>query len=391
MLGTIVNALAILCGALLGMLLRNGLKEDYKQIVFHGVSLAVLFIGASGAVGNLIQPSSHPILFILSLIIGGLLGQWWNIELRLEHLGHLIQSKLQKGSKGGNLSQGFVSASLLFCVGTMAIMGSLESGLQGVHKTLFAKSILDGVTSVILSSTLGIGVALAGVSVFIYQGLITLLAQWIEPYMTADMIREISTVGGILIFAIGFGVFLNSLSDVLPFYWITGLAFGFILQRSKFCFAAALRDPFLVGSTVLSKALLISIALTTIGFTAIKYGSYINGQEIPGQNVVISISPALIIGGILFGIGMVLAGGCASGILMRSGEGFLTQIIALVFFIIGSTWGAHDFGWWNEKFISKGIKVFLPDIFGWFGAVIIQLLFMASLYIALDRWGSNEN
>ena len=203
MLGTIVNALAILCGALLGMLLRNGLKEDYKQIVFHGVSLAVLFIGASGAIGNMIQPSSHPILFIISLIIGGLLGQWWNIELRLENLGNLIQSKLQKGSKGGNLSQGFVSASLLFCVGTMAIMGSLESGLQGVHKTLFAKSVLDGVTSVILSSTLGIGVALAGVSVFIYQGLITLLAQWIEPYMTADMIREISTVGGILIFAIG--------------------------------------------------------------------------------------------------------------------------------------------------------------------------------------------
>lgn len=195
----------------------------------------------------------------------------------------------------------------------------------------------------------------------------------------------------LFIFMIGFGILLSSKSHTLPFFWISGLAFGFILQRSKFCFAAALRDPFLVGSTVLSKALLISIALTTIGFTAIKYGSYINGQEIPGQNVVISISPALIIGGILFGIGMVLAGGCASGILMRSGEGFLTQIIALVFFIIGSTWGAHDFGWWNEKFISKGIKVFLPDIFGWFGAVIIQLLFMASLYIALDRWGSNEN
>ena len=107
-----VNALAILCRALLGMLLRR-LKEDYKQIVFHGVSLAVLFIGASGAIGNMIQPSSHPILFIISLIIGGLLGQWWNIELRLENLGNLIQSKLQKGSKGGNLSQGFVSASLL--------------------------------------------------------------------------------------------------------------------------------------------------------------------------------------------------------------------------------------------------------------------------------------
>jgi len=203
MLGTTVNALAIFCGALVGMFLKNGLKEDYKQIVFHGVSLAVLFIGASGAIGNMIQPSSHPILFIISLILGGLIGQWWNIELRLENLGDYLQSKMQKGDKGDNISQGFVSASLLFCVGTMAIMGALESGLQGVHKTLFAKSVLDGVTSILLSSTLGIGVALAGVSVFIYQGAITLLAQWIEPYMTADMIREISTVGGILIFAIG--------------------------------------------------------------------------------------------------------------------------------------------------------------------------------------------
>lgn len=203
MLGTIVNSLAILCGALLGILFRNGLKEEYKQIVLHGVSLAVLFIGAAGTIGKMIDSASHPILFIISLIIGGLLGQWWNIELRLENLGNLIQSKMQKGNKEGNLSQGFVSASLLFCIGTMAIMGSLESGLQGVHKTLFAKSILDGVTSVILSSTLGIGVALSSFSVFIYQGIITLLAQWIEPYMTIDMIREISIVGGILIFAIG--------------------------------------------------------------------------------------------------------------------------------------------------------------------------------------------
>lgn len=189
----------------------------------------------------------------------------------------------------------------------------------------------------------------------------------------------------ILIFAIGFGVFLNSLSDVLPFYWITGLAFGFVLQRSKFCFAAAIRDPYLIGSTILSKSLLISIALTTIGFTAIKYGSYINGETIPGQGLVINISFAIIIGGILFGIGMVLAGGCASGVLMRTGEGFLTQLVALIFFIIGSLWGAHDFQWWNENFISKGFKVFLPDIFGWFGALSVQLFFIGLLYILLDR------
>ncbi|WP_058486090.1 DUF554 domain-containing protein [Defluviitalea phaphyphila] len=203
MIGTIVNVLAIFCGSFLGIFIKNGLKEEYKNIVFQGISLSVLFIGISGTISNMTEPGSHPILFIISLIIGGLLGQWWNIELRLEKLGNLIQKKIQKEKKESNIAQGFVSASLLFCVGTMAIMGALESGLQGGHKTLFAKSILDGVTSIILSSTLGIGVALSGISVLIYQGSITLLAKWIEPYMTVDMIREISIVGGILIFSIG--------------------------------------------------------------------------------------------------------------------------------------------------------------------------------------------
>ncbi|NLK21177.1 MAG: DUF554 domain-containing protein [Epulopiscium sp.] len=203
MFGTIVNTLAIIGGATLGIFIKNGLKEEYKDIVLHGIALSVLFIGITGAVGRMLEPGSHPILFIISLIIGGLLGQWWDIEGRLESLGNLIQDKMKKGNKQGNISEGFVSASLLFCVGTMAIMGSLESGLQGVHKTLFAKSILDGVTSIILSSTLGIGVALSGISVLVYQGIITILAQWVEPYMTADMIRELSIVGGILIFAIG--------------------------------------------------------------------------------------------------------------------------------------------------------------------------------------------
>ncbi|SDX39371.1 hypothetical protein SAMN05660923_02230 [Tepidimicrobium xylanilyticum] len=195
----------------------------------------------------------------------------------------------------------------------------------------------------------------------------------------------------VLTIAITFGIFLYFKSHLLSFFWMTGIASGFILQRSKFCFAAALRDPFLIGSTSLSKALLISIALTTIGFTAIKYGAYTNGQEIPGQISVINISLATIIGGILFGIGMVLAGGCASGLLMRTGEGFLTQLVALVFFILGSLWGAHDFGWWNEKFISKGFKVFLPDILGWFKALIIQLSFIGLLYVFLDKWVPNEN
>lgn len=203
MLGTIVNVLAIFFGSLLGTYIKKGFREDYKEIIFHGVSLSVLFVGISGSISRMIEPESHPILFIISLIIGGLLGQWLNIEGKLENFGNFIQSKMKKKNNDSNISQGFVSGSLIFCVGTMAILGSLESGLQGVHKTLFAKSILDGVISIVLSSTLGIGVALSGISVLLYQGILTILAQWIEPYLTADMIREISIVGGILIFAIG--------------------------------------------------------------------------------------------------------------------------------------------------------------------------------------------
>lgn len=189
----------------------------------------------------------------------------------------------------------------------------------------------------------------------------------------------------LLLLIVAFGIFLSHSSALLPFYWITGISFGYILQKSRFCFAAAIRDPYLIRGTSLTKALLIALAITSIGFTAIKYGAFINGEEIPGMISVKPISLATIIGGILFGIGMVIAGGCASGILMRTGEGFLTQLIALIFFIIGSLWGAHDFGWWHDKFISKGKAIFLPDIFGWFKGLTIQLLFIAFLYILADK------
>lgn len=198
---------------------------------------------------------------------------------------------------------------------------------------------------------------------------------------------------GILVFIliVFFGIYLSKTSSVLSFFWITGIGFGFILQRSRFCFAAAIRDPYLIGGTSLTKAVLIALAITTIGFTAIKYGAYINGQAIPGQNVVTPVSFATIAGSILFGIGMVLAGGCASGILMRTGEGFQTQMVALIFFIIGSVWGTHDYAWWHEKFISKAKSVFLPDIFGWFTALAIQLIVIAIIYIAADKWEERNN
>lgn len=182
------------------------------------------------------------------------------------------------------------------------------------------------------------------------------------------------------------GVALSYKSGNLAMFWIFGLGFGFILQKSRFCFTASLRDPWITGSTSITKAVLIAFAITTVGFTAIKYGAFINGLPIPGMSYVVPISFATVAGGIMFGTGMVIAGGCASGTLMRVGEGFMMQMLALVFFIIGSLLGAYHFGFWRINFISHGPKVFLPDYFGWLGAIVIQFLIIGCIYVAADLW-----
>ena len=201
MLGNYVNTLMIIIGSIVGLLIHKGLKEEYKTIVMQAIGLSVLFIGATTAIGGLLDPDSEPILFIISLIIGGVAGQILGLEKGLERLGLLLQSKV--GSGDHNVARGFVTASLIFCVGTMAIIGSLESGLRGNYDMLFAKSVLDGITSMILASTLGIGVIFSAAAVFIYQGAIILFASSLEPLLTIQVIREISIIGGILILGIG--------------------------------------------------------------------------------------------------------------------------------------------------------------------------------------------
>lgn len=191
---------------------------------------------------------------------------------------------------------------------------------------------------------------------------------------------------GVLLAVVVIGVLLGFKDSTLALYWAFGCCFGFILQKSRFCFTASLRDPCITGSTSITRAVLIAFAITTIGFAAIKYGAYVNGQEIPGQSYIMPISLATAVGGIMFGIGMVIAGGCASGTLMRVGEGFAMQMLSLLFFVIGSLIGAAHMGWWTENFIVTAPRVFLPDLFGWGGAVILQLLTIGLLYIAADLY-----
>jgi len=200
-LGNYVNAAAIVIGCLLGLLVHKGLKEAYKDIIMQAIGLSVLFVGAAVAIGGLLDPDSEAVLFIISLVVGGAVGEVIGIEKSLEKLGRLLQKKV--GTGDNNIAQGFVTASLIFCVGTMAIIGSLESGLRGNYDILFAKSVLDGITSMILATTLGIGVIFSAGAVFIYQGAIILFAGSLEPLLTNQVIREISIIGGILIFGIG--------------------------------------------------------------------------------------------------------------------------------------------------------------------------------------------
>ncbi len=207
-IGTIVNAGAVIVGGLAGTLLKNGISERYKKIVMQAIGLSVVFIGISGTIKEMVTivngnklDRQYIMLMIFSLVIGGLVGEFLRIEKRLESLGTWFQKRIP--DKGGSFSDGFVTASLVFCVGAMAIVGALEDGLSGNPSTLFAKSILDGVTSLVFASTLGIGVAFSAIPVLVYQGGITLLSGVIKPWLSDAVISQMSLIGGVLIFAIG--------------------------------------------------------------------------------------------------------------------------------------------------------------------------------------------
>jgi uncharacterized membrane protein YqgA involved in biofilm formation len=200
MLAVLVNTLVVLAGGLLGMLLKGCLKEKHTQTIVAALGLCTVVIGITGAIAT-----SNILIVILCLAAGTLLGELLNMESRLDGAGEWLKKRASKSSNS-RFTEGFVTASLLFCVGSMAIMGSFDAGLRGDNSTIFAKSALDGIMAITFGATMGLGVVFSALSVFVYQGLLTLLACLIEPLLSAQSITEMSAVGGVMLMATGLNI-----------------------------------------------------------------------------------------------------------------------------------------------------------------------------------------
>lgn len=198
LIGSIVNGVAIVVGAFIGMLGGKLLTERMKTAVISALALITIGIAVPG-----LMESNNPLIPILSLIIGTIIGELLDIDGAVNRCGDFLQKKV--GGRGA-FTEGFVTGSLVFAVGAMAVMGALDSGIKGDHSILIAKSVIDGISAIVFASTMGLGVAFSGLTVFIVEGLIAVLSSVVAPYLGADVIAEITFTGSLMIFAISFNM-----------------------------------------------------------------------------------------------------------------------------------------------------------------------------------------
>jgi uncharacterized membrane protein YqgA involved in biofilm formation len=229
MIGPVVNALSIIIFSLAGAFLIKKIPERFEEILRKSIGLAILFVGIKGAFDN-----ENMLLLIISLVTGAIIGELINIDKWMNNLGLWAEKKL--GMEGArepeiskkSFSKGFVSASILFCTGSMAIVGSMQSGLQGNHQILFAKSVLDGSISIFFGASMGLGVAFSAIPVLLYEGIIALTSLLIRDYLNEGLIREMSAIGSLLVAAIGlnfFGIKEIKVANLIPAIFIPCIYF----------------------------------------------------------------------------------------------------------------------------------------------------------------------
>lgn len=229
LLGSLINAGLIIVGAMIGRFFQN-IPDTMKTTVLQIIGLAVVVLGIQMGF-----ESSNFIIIIVSLVIGAVIGEWIDLDKQLNNLGKWIETKLGKKSSEGSIAEGFVTATLIFVIGSMAIIGALDSGLRNDHNVLITKGIIDGFTAIVLSSTLGLGVLLSAIPVFLYQGVIALFSGFISEYIpeaALDLfIKEMTATGGVMIMAIGLnitGLVKIRVANLLPGIVIVGIIVAII-------------------------------------------------------------------------------------------------------------------------------------------------------------------
>jgi len=215
LLGVIVNTLTVILGSAVGLALKKGIPEKATNAVMAAIGLCTIYIGVDGALAG-----ENTIVLIVSMVVGTIIGSLIDIDDKINRLSHFVERKLGKGNKKGSVAEGFMTASLLFCIGAMTIVGSLNSGLTGDHTLIFTKSVLDLISSCMLASSLGIGVMFAALFVFVFQGAIVLLAGALQTVLSdAAVIAEICCAGSLMIIGLGLnilGVTKLKIANMLP-------------------------------------------------------------------------------------------------------------------------------------------------------------------------------
>ena len=196
--GAVINFFAVIIGAAIGLVFKKGIPEKIKNAIMTGMALCVLLIGIDGIMND----ANKILVIIISIALGAVVGELIDLDKWVNLLGQRLEKGMKKHNDNAQVAEGFVGATLLFCVGAMTIVGSIESGIGGSNITLYSKSVIDCFSAITLASTLGLGVIFSSFSVLIIQGSITLLAGYIQPLLTADITTQMSTIGSLLIVAL---------------------------------------------------------------------------------------------------------------------------------------------------------------------------------------------
>ncbi len=210
-LGTIINGSAIVVGGVIGLLIGNKMSERFQNILINTLGLSIMFMSIADVIKQMFVITDNTIttqgtyILIFSLCVGALIGEAANIEDKMEHFGEWLKKKTRR-SGDHQFVDAFVTASLTVCVGAMAVLGSIKDGVSGDYSVLLTKAILDLVIIVLMTSSMGIGAAFSAIPVVIFQGTITILARFLAPYLTDAAISNLSLVGGILVFCVGYNI-----------------------------------------------------------------------------------------------------------------------------------------------------------------------------------------